>query len=147
MGMLSWLFGSTDRPPSRGRPPALRIIGNGSFGYDVVGESFYQPALDSICGGKTEDGHEHECSAVLVCENDNPHDSNAIAVLISGRKIGHLARSEAAAFRQLLRSHGIENLPVRCDALVVGGWRRGRGDEGHYGVKLDIYEGATLTDH
>lgn len=146
MGLFSWLFGSSDRSVSNVRKPSLRFIRDGSFDYDVVGESFYQPALDLICGGKTDDGHEHECSAVLVCEDDNPHDPNAIAVMISGRKVGHLPRSEAAAFRQLLRRHGIENLPVRCDALVIGGWKRGRGDEGHYGVKLDIHDEATLTD-
>ena len=144
MGLLSWLFGN---PRQSTRPTqALRIIGDGSFDYDVVGESFYQDHLNRICGGKTENGHEYRCLAVLVCEDNNPHDTNAIAVVISGRKVGHLPRSEAAAFRQLLRRHGIENLPVRCDALVVGGWKRARGDEGHYGVKLDIYEGATLTD-
>lgn len=146
MSLFAWLFGSSARSAPRARSSSLKIVGDGSFEYDVVGESFYQPVLDSICGGKSEGGHEHACTAVLVCENDNPYDSNAIAVVISGRKVGHLPRSEAAAFRLLLRRHGIENLPVRCNALVVGGWKRERGDEGHYGVKLDIHEGATLTD-
>lgn len=144
MGLLSWLFGS---PRQSNRPNrSLRIIGDGSFDYDVVGESFYQDHLDKVCGGKTENGHQHRCSALLLCEDNNPHDDNAIAVLISGRKVGHLSRSEAAAFRQLLRSHGIKNARVRCDALVVGGWKRGTRSEGHYGVKLDISAGATLTD-
>jgi hypothetical protein len=25
-----------------------------------------------------------------------------------------------------------------CDALISGGWFRGSGDEGHYGIRLDL---------
>ncbi len=31
----------------------------------VVGESYYQDALDAICGGKCEDGHQLMCQAEL----------------------------------------------------------------------------------
>jgi hypothetical protein len=32
----------------------------------------------------------------------------------------------------------LENRPVMCDAKIVGGWDRGDGDEGHYGVTLSL---------
>lgn len=56
----------------------LYIQGDGSFGYDIVGEASYQRALDHICGGKCEDGHALEVAAVLIEEPDNPVDPNAI---------------------------------------------------------------------
>lgn len=147
MGLLTWLFGSSS--PAVPRPNSkrsLRIVGDGSFDHDVVGESFYQDALSAICGGKTDDGHEVECRARLVPEPENPHDGNAVAVYIRNHKVGHLSRSEATAFNQLLEAHGIGGQQVQCDAMIVGGWDRGRRGQGHFGVKLDIPEDATLTD-
>ncbi|MGE0408731.1 MAG: HIRAN domain-containing protein [Amphiplicatus sp.] len=114
----------------RGRGVAM--TGDGSFDTEVVGESHYQDALDAICGGKCEDGHELCIEAVLAHEPQNRHDRNAVAVLIEGRKVGHLSRPDAKKFRQ----RGLSS--VQTQAMVVGGWRRRNGDEGHYGVRLDF---------
>jgi hypothetical protein len=104
----------------------------------VVGESHYQFALDAICGGKCKEGHRHACYAELRPEPDNEYDKLAVGVYVDGRKVGHLSREDASA-RQArllaLRSQG--KLPM-CSALVTGGWRRGAGDEGYYGVRLDL---------
>lgn len=118
----------------------ITLAGDGSFSHEVVGESFYQDALNDLCGGKCEDGHEMECLAILRPEPDNPYDSNAVAILIRGRKVAHLDRESAKRFNGEMRAMGATQ--GCCRALVNGGWyrpgRRGQADEGHYGVELDL---------
>lgn len=142
MSLWSWLFGSgsvADSPPPRKAPvPPRHLEGNGEFGFDIVGESYYQEALKAIVGGKTDESVEFECLASLVCEDDNPHDSNAVAIYIQGKKVGHLARPVAAGFRDIQRRHGWTGQVVTADAMIVGGWDRGKRGTGNFGVKLDI---------
>lgn len=104
----------------------------------VVGESYYQDALDAICGGKCEEGHQLMCQAELRPEPNNEYDRRAVGVYVEGRKVGHLSREDAARRQSellALRSRG--KRPV-CGALISGGWFRGAGDEGHYGIRLDL---------
>jgi hypothetical protein len=121
------------------RPDIVPFVqGPGAFSFDIVGESYYQDALAIIAGAKTEEGHEYFCRAQLRTEPDNPHDRNAVGVLIDGRKVGHLSRQDAEAYVAMLRNIGTPNQPYEVAAKIVGGWRRKRG-EGHYGVKLDLH--------
>lgn len=126
------------------RPPVgiVRLAGNGGFSQETVGESFYQPALDTLCGGKCEEGHEHECRAILQPEPDNPHDDQAVAVLVRGRKVAHLARADARKFRVQMANLGSPGDGGECAAIITGGWLRSRKtgatEEGHYGIALDL---------
>jgi hypothetical protein len=70
--------------------PVSRLRGNGRFGFAVVGESHRQSELEEIVGGRTEEGAEFECTALLVPELDNAFDQNAIMVFIEAQKIGVL---------------------------------------------------------
>lgn len=115
----------------------LRIVGDGRFDYEIVGESYYQAALDEICGGKCVEGHQIELPAALVPDPTNEHDPNAVKVVIRGKHVGFLARSEAAAYRKALSTAGRGAATAQTSAKIVGGWDDGE-DEGHYGVKLDI---------
>lgn len=117
------------------RASCPHMEGDGSFGFDIVGEGSYQEALDSIAGGKTKNGHEIELLATLTREPDNPHDRNAIAVIIAGRKVGYIARTEAEAIAEMIDRHGYSQFTA--DAMIVGGWTS-RKSEGHYGVRLDL---------
>jgi len=105
---------------------------------DIVGESHYQCALSAICGGKTEDGHERIVQARLFHDDANPHDNMAIRVEIDGRIVGYLDRAGARVFRQRLAEAGYPGIVATCSAMIVGGWDRGDGDSGHFGVKLDL---------
>lgn len=124
-------------PPAAG--PAThqpRIRGNGKFEVEVVGESFYTEAFRELFAAQVRADAEDDLvlDATLVLEDDNPHDSNAVAVYIRGRKVGHLARSMAADFRR---------------AIVRDGWRAYRsfdvaarvylgGDDETFSVSLDL---------
>lgn len=136
--MWDWLLGSS-RPAEKERATELlRLARERGFTFDVVGEANYQDALDSICGGKCEEGHRLRCTAKLCFQEDNPHDPNAIVVLISGKVVGYLPRTIAAEMRSSILRLNPHERPVTCDAQIVGGWMRDEDDEGHYGVKLSL---------
>ena len=132
MGLFSWLFGGSKAEP-------LRLAGSEEYGFDIVGESNYQRALSDICGGRSEDGADHDCEALLQPEPTNPHDKNAVQVFIEDRLVGYLSRDAAANYHAEMRRLGHRDGKSVCDAVIRGGWkgRRGRGD-GHFGVKLDL---------
>lgn len=84
------------------------------------------------------EGYEFEAEALLIEEPDNPYDENAVMVQIDGLKVGHLARNDAKRYRRRIASLGLTSVPIAVDAVIVGGWDRGEGRTGHYGVKLDM---------
>ena len=114
------------------------LPGSGTYEFDIVGESHYQQALEAICGGRTEESASHKTEALLYLEDPNPHDNMAVRVDIGGETVGYLSRSDARSYRKQLKQLGHEYLVCKCDAMVVGGWRRSRTDQGSFGVKLDL---------
>jgi hypothetical protein len=130
MSLLSFLFG---RRPAEARS----LAGDGLFRVEVVGESHYQAVLEEICGGHTEKGVRHDCVAMLVPEPENPHDRNAIRVDINGRTVGYLSRADAVGYRDGLNLAGAAIHPLRCRAVIRGGWKRPDG-LGYFGVMLDL---------
>lgn len=113
------------------------LKGNGDADFDIVGESFYQVALDRVAGGKTAEGHELDAEADLIFDPENDYDPNAVKVVIDGLQVGSLSREHAAAYRQRMERLGFDGRTARCDAVIVGGWERSS-DSGHYGVRLDL---------
>jgi len=116
----------------------VHIDGAGDFDLQIVGESHYQDELEKITGGKTEDGHRMEVEAMLIHDDDNPYDNKAIKVCIEGSLVGHLSQELAREFRNRMDEAGYPGMSAVCNALIVGGWYRGGGDEGHFGVRLDL---------
>jgi hypothetical protein len=117
------------------------LDGPGTFSIDIVGESHYQNALNSICGGKIPDGHNLIVHAELIHEDNNPYDRQAIRIDIHGMTVGYFSKKLAREYRQRITEAGYPGVTAVCDAMIVGGWKRGENDEGHYGVKLDLPEG------
>lgn len=118
------------RKPSRGV-----ILGDEFFEYEPVGEASYQREIESIVGGKTDESVEKYVAALLTPEPSNPHDKFAVKVSIRGLKVAYVRREDCAAFHKALRRGGFTE--AACEALIVGGWRRRNGDEGHFGIKLN----------
>jgi hypothetical protein len=104
----------------------------------VVGESHYQDALTAIVGGKRPESVRIPTQAVLVPEPSNPYDPNAVAVYVAGRKVGHLPRPAAQAYGPVGRRLLDRGQVGACAATITGGWDRGDGDTGHFGVMLDL---------
>ena len=107
------------------------------YTFEIAGEASYQDALLSAVGGKKqENGFKLDKTATLRPDASNPHDANAIAVFIQNRKVGYLRRSDAPIFGAFLKEFGAES--AVCNAKIVGGWNDGKGNEGHFGVKLSL---------
>ncbi|HEY3529973.1 MAG TPA: HIRAN domain-containing protein [Nocardioides sp.] len=76
---------------------------------NIVGESFHEAAFKALAA---EYGHRTvpdygvelpDACAAIVCDPDNPFDSNAVAVWIDGRHlVGHLPRDAAAQYAPCL---------------------------------------------
>lgn len=124
-------------PGSRSGPVGT-IDGPGTFSVEVVGESHYQVALERICGGRTEDGVEKHVVGTLILEDGNPHDDKAVRVHVEGHTVGYLPRKLAREYRQRLEEAGHPALRGMCSAVIRGGWDRGSGDRGNFGVWLDL---------
>ncbi len=74
-----------------------------------------------------------------MLEDDNPIDDQAVRVEIKGLRIGYLSREHARTYRSWFGLAGAGGQRrARCSALVRGGWDRGAGDTGDYGVSLDL---------
>lgn len=152
MGFLSSLLGALSgatankalSPPKSGpetcwwdHPQVFPLGAGRGFTTDIVGESYWQDNIGRIVGGKCEKGYKSEVVAQLVFE-DNPHDPNAVAVMIDTRPVGWIPRHEAAEFRKEMLAVNPERQAMTCKAKIVGGWDDGEGNEGSFGVKLSL---------
>lgn len=99
--------------------------------YDVVGESKYQKNFEKLVGPKTEDGFEEEVTVELVPEPTNPKDPSAVAAYVRGTQLGYLSKLSA---RDFVARNGTARRQMH--GTIVGGWDRGDGDTGHFGLKL-----------
>jgi hypothetical protein len=115
-----------------------RGVDDEAFGLPVVGESNYQAALESICGERNDYGEDKVVEATLVLEDTNPYDPQAVRVDIQGKAVGYLSRPNARTFREGLARKPKDDTALRCRARIRGGWDRGDGDLGLYGVSLDV---------
>lgn len=115
------------------------IVGPGSYSIDVAGESFYPESFATLCGPRSSDGTVLHVRARLHLQDDNPHDKHAVQITIDGHPVGHLSRVNARAFRRTVRYGELSIYEsFECAALICGGWDRGFGDRGNFGVRLDL---------
>lgn len=106
---------------------------------NVAGESFYPESFVALVESRSEDGVNIEKRAQLTLQDDNPHDKYAVRVTIDGHPVGHLSREHARAFRRTVRYGQLaEHETFECAAIICGGWDRGDGNAGHFGVRLDL---------
>jgi hypothetical protein len=114
---------------------------SGAFGVIVTGVSFYQKALEKICGGRSGEGIEVIAQAKIIPYGDNPYDAYAVRIEIEDEIVGHLSRKDARKWRSKMISEGFSGA-VTCPAKIV--WDRGAEKAGSYGVWLDT--DLTLSD-
>ena len=103
----------------------------------VAGESHHRVEIESIVGTNRA-GVGALVDADLIAEPDNPYDPNAVAVLISGRKCGHLGRADAPRWAPALARARELGLVLSARAAVIGGWQRPDGTWADYSIRLYV---------
>jgi hypothetical protein len=132
--LIMALFGLFRRPKNKIK---VRCLDDWYNLFEIVGEAAFQHDLLLLAGGrKNARGVEIKEQAELHPEPFNPYDQNAVAVYIRGTKVGYFSRQDAPIFKAFLQKVRADS--AVCDALIVGGWDDGAGDEGHFGVKLSL---------
>ena len=96
------------KPKMPDRVLPTKLDGPGLFLFEVARQNRYQPAI-------------------LRSESTNPHDCNAIAVEISGLKVGHLDRLTAAKLTNQSKRLGFDRIEATCKAKLAG--YRSHGDQ------------------
>ena len=119
-------------------PPAGAVLLAGDGLVEVVGESYNRDAIAAVTGGRHADGVTLRVWAVLDARDDNPHDPNAIAVLVHGRHTGYLSREDARRFRPILEAIRRSDRTACCRADVSGGWDRSPEDRGEFRITLHL---------
>ncbi|WP_395646413.1 hypothetical protein [Terricaulis sp.] len=124
--------------PLFGEGGGVMLPGPGKFAVEVVGVSNYQPAIEAAARPRAAGARPLTVEAVLLLEDDNPHDANAVRIEIGGAAVGYLKREHARRYRLDLEAAGHPRIVARCKARIVGGYDRGEGVRATYGVKLDL---------
>lgn len=115
-------------------PLSGRVTGSQKCGFEIVGESHYQPALRQLRNSRHM-ATDNDFVADIVSEPDNPHDGNACAVYIESFKVGYLPRDAAAEFVRQMAEVGLSGVfRIQAQARLSGGW----GDRPFIGVLLNL---------
>lgn len=93
----------------------------GLFPVKIVGAHFYHSDIARIARNKVGCNALVFCTALLIPEENNFHDSNAILIKIDSEKVGHLSRDLALEFRNRLAIQGLTGQTTTCDAVISGG--------------------------
>ena len=132
----------TDRPeqtPHAGEAlTRQRVFFSRTASVRAVGTSQYQDALRQIAGlDEADERPLWEGLASLVPEPTNPHDPNAIQVVIEARLVGYLDRETAARLRPVLETIAhADRARVAVPCRVTGGFRLRDGSRSHLGLRL-----------
>lgn len=116
----------------------IELSGPGDFAVEVVGVSRRQDAIAEIVARHGRSGRTLTVDALLILENANPHDANAVRVEIDGALIGYLSRDNACRYRADLAAANTPDVTVQCSARIVGGFETANGNRAHFGVRLDL---------
>jgi hypothetical protein len=142
IGRLHRLLGDAPGPPRVERlvgpvagPTPAAVTLAGEVTVEVVGEAAHQQELLDLTGGSRRfGGVDVRTVARLVPEPDNPADRYALEVVIGGRSIGWLRRDAARRYHALVQQALADDGAATCEAAIRGGWDRGAGDVGRFGV-------------
>lgn len=119
-------------PAAGAQGAPVDVLGaTGAYRQEAVGESKYVGHLASLVRGKEPPMHT-DC--LLVHQPDNPHDRNAVQVVIGGGVVGYLPREDAEDYAPVLSRLQASGRVARVPAMIS--WREG-GDL-RPGVWLDL---------
>ena len=138
MGLFAGFFSSNVQEQPSDKQEVVTLMGMGNFEIRILGEAYYQTALEALCGPRVPRGVSRFETAWLLLEDINPHNRNAVRVEIRRKTVGYLSREAAIRYREHLRAQGRPNANGQCQAVIRGGWESSDGRKGDYLVWLDL---------
>lgn len=104
----------------------------------VVGVSQYQDAIRVVTGlDEADERPLWEGLALLAPEPTNPHDPNAVQVVVESTLVGYLDRESAARMRPVLEAIAeADRARVAVICRITGGFRLRDGSRSHLGLQL-----------
>lgn len=98
---------------------SIQFKGDGDYETPVVGMNYRQDEVDAVAASLAAKGAgRHQLTAQLLREPSNPHDRNAIRVVIDNHSVGYISRDYAEIISPVLDRDG-HGLYLTCPALVV----------------------------
>ena len=88
---------------------------------EVVGEAYRSDSIRTLFPSRRlSGGHDLDKTARLVPEPRNPHDANAVAVVVDNVLVGYLARDEAAKYQRVLLDLNRAGLDATVPCTIHG---------------------------
>ena len=138
MGFFTNLFSLKAPETPSDKKEIVILMDTAKFELEITGEENCQAALEAICGPRHPQGANQTETALLLLEDKNGQDHNAVRVEIRRRQVGYLSPKAAILYRQHLMAKGIPNATGQCRAVIKGGWISSDGRKGLYAVWLDF---------
>ena len=114
-------------------PKRIELFGHRDLA--IAGTSHRQQVLSQIASDALRRGEHVAFTALIVPEPENPHDSNAIAVVAEGHgPIGYFGRRDAVRYKAMAEELVRRGAIGVCEAFLTGGWN----DQATIGVRLEI---------
>lgn len=137
LGTAAWLFyRKNNRVAAPSNQPTLRLQGGGTYEHAVLGVARYRSALEKICDVNQRDPKTVE--ALLVPEDANSRDKNAVRVEVQGHTVGYLPTELAGAYRTRLVQSGYPGARGICKAKIIVRLHSSIGGHADYAVRLDL---------
>jgi HIRAN domain-containing protein len=136
-GSAAWFFYKKQRRVAPiTNQTILRLHGGGTYDVGLVGTSRYRPALEKLC--EVDQQEPRIVDALLVLDDNNVKDKNAVRVEVQGRQIGYLAPELAEAYRRRLVEGGYPGARSTCKAKIMPRMHSSLGHRGDYSIRLDL---------
>lgn len=130
--------GARKQPAVANESPVHTWPATGKYNFDIVGESHYQRALKALRGDMDDPSLDGIGTALIIPDNNNPHDSLAVRVTVQGLTIGHFSKTDARDFRERLTAMNLGTSITSCGVKITGGHTLQDGDQAHFGARLDL---------
>lgn len=111
----------------------IKLSGGGRFDTEIVGEQYYLKAVADLLKGESK----IILDAVLILDDKNPYDKNAVKVNIENQQVGYLSRELAVIFRKHLRTLGHPTASARCRAKLIQSPPR-ENNKKYFDIYLDL---------
>lgn len=122
----------------------MAVRSKGEPTYDLVGEAHWQHHIEPVIGKRFEDGVYWHVLGQICFDENNPADPNAVVVLIDGKPVGWIPRTDCKQFRQQIIAQNRDAKPIVCKAMIHGGFRKDDGSWASYGVRIAVTDPLDL---